>query len=130
MAERNVRDVVQQRGHANQLGLLVRNARRATHGLDDPLGHPRRSEGMLEAGVHRRRKNKVGCAELLNAPQTLEFRRIDDLDLQGSQLNITVDGITDQLPSHGDLLSYDFGFSTEPFASPHNKSQRVTVDAL
>jgi hypothetical protein len=65
---------------------------------------------VLESGVYRRRKNKVCGAELFDTTQTLEFRGIDDLDLQGSQLDITVDSVTDQLPKHGALLSYSLGF--------------------
>src|SRR4030095_16509648 len=111
MAEGNVGDVVQQGGYTNELGFIVRHVVAVAYGVDDALGHPGCPEGMLETSMQGGGKNEAGRAELLDAPQTLEFRCIDDLDLKGSQLDIPVYGITNQLPRHDRILSYTFTFS-------------------
>ena len=56
---------------------------------------------MFEAGVHRGRKNEICGSELLNAAQTLEFRRIHQLHFEsGSISNVAVHGVANQLSAH------------------------------
>lgn len=42
-------------------------------------------------------KNKVGPAELLDVSQSLELGRVDDLDEKRVELNVTMDGVIEDL---------------------------------
>src|SRR5688572_1886627 len=93
--EGDVGDVVQQGGNPDKLGLVRRHGIRASDRVDKPLRHPGCSEGMFESGVKGRWEHEIRGAKLLDATETLEFRGVDELDLQWPQPDIPVDGIAD-----------------------------------
>ena len=71
---------------------------------------------MLESGVQRRREDEIGRAELLDAPQTLKFGSIDELDLQCSEVDIPMHRVAYQLSRHDEILSYTECFCLGLFA--------------
>lgn len=56
-------------------------------------------QAVLEAVVCGSRKDEVGSSELLQVPEPLELRRVDDPDEQRMQLHVAVDGIVKHLPN-------------------------------
>lgn len=52
---------------------------------------------MLKAVVGGSWEDKVGPAQLLDVPQSLELGCVDDLDEKRVQLNVTVDGVVKDL---------------------------------
>jgi len=54
-----------------------------------------RSERMFEATVSAGRIHEVGGAKLLDTSQALHWWRIDDLALERSQVDVTMDWVAD-----------------------------------
>jgi hypothetical protein len=50
---------------------------------------------MLKTGVHGGRKHQICRAELFDAPESLELRRVHQFDFQRSDLDISMNRIAD-----------------------------------
>ena len=96
VAERNVRDVVSSADTRISCSSSRETFVRAADRFQDPMRHPRRAQRMLKARMHRRRKNQVGRTELFDAPQPLEFRRIDQFDFQRADFDVPVHRVANQ----------------------------------
>ena len=105
VAERNVRDVVKQRGDPNELLFVRGNRPRAADDLEDAMRHPRCAQRMLETRMDRGRKNEVSGSELLDAAETLKLRRIHQLDLERPHFDVAVHGIANQLLHPRSIIS-------------------------
>ena len=119
--ERYVSDIVQQRGHredrllhAKQFALPGLSANGCQHLLRQPAG----AQAVLEPGVRRRREYQVRSAELLDPAQALERRGVDNIGLQCAQADITVNGFTDRLCSHGVSSCRDGASNSVPSRQP------------
>jgi hypothetical protein len=100
VAERDVGDVVQQRGDPQHAPLVVADAQAggvargvAVHGVEQPVAHVQRADRMLEARVHGARVDEVRETELLDAAQPLELGRVDQPHFLGGEFDVAVDGI-------------------------------------
>src|SRR5579872_4027544 len=110
MAERPVPDVVQDECCSHQAPLVCglrvvyeKFTTLATYLIEGARAHCKRSEGMREARVFRRRKSQVGQTELPQAPQTLEHRAVQQTRLGGGELDKVMHRVVDAL--HGGLLA-------------------------
>jgi hypothetical protein len=86
MAERSVSDVVQQRGHSHERldvrprgNAVARFGERFVPVLQNPRGEMHRPEHVLEPHVFGGGKDPPGGLELMNLPQSLDPRVIDDV---------------------------------------------------
>src|SRR5688572_27855999 len=81
---------------------------------------------MLETRVRGGRKNKGRGAKLLDTTQPLKFRRIDDFNLERTDLNVTVNCVANHLPHWGYYLLE----MTEPFSHTFFDIEVETVDPI
>ena len=58
---------------------------------------------MLEPRVHGRRVHQVCRPQLLDPAKTLKFRGVDQLHLQGAELDVPMNGIAQQF-GHSERL--------------------------
>ena len=86
---------MEQRSDANEPGIIVGDRVVPAHRLQNPVGHPRGTQRVLEPRVDSGRKNQVRRPQLLDPTQSLELRRVHELDLERFHLDVAVDRIPD-----------------------------------
>ena len=93
--------IVQQRrepDHGNRPALLVRQPVQISFAREDVYRTPGKvvnAQGVKETRVHRPRVNEVSETKLLDPPESLEFRRIDDRGSVRLEMDVLPDWISD-----------------------------------
>ena len=97
-------EVVAQPGDLEAEDVLARDAQRGllpAQLVAQHAGQVRRAQAVLEAVVRRRREHPVRAAQLLELPQPLELRRVDDAAAERRQRKVLVHGVVEQLAADG-----------------------------
>jgi hypothetical protein len=94
--EWNVREVMQKRGNANEILVISVDLCSAAEHIQHSMSHPGGTKRMFESRMNSRRENQKRRPELPDAPQTLEFGSVHQLDLEGRHFDVSVDRVADE----------------------------------
>src|SRR6187402_2082723 len=104
VTKRDVCDVMQEGGNANEaFGSGIHGAV-STENLHNPMSHPGGAQRMLKARMNGGGINQIGRTELSNTAQPLEFGGVDNFNFQSPEFNVPVHGIANQLPRHPTIV--------------------------